>query len=198
MSQATLNQNLIATAAGEITVYNFSGDTREYLSTSVEYLAVGVGIPGNSTVEAPLAAKNGFAVCCAADARSWLYVADHRGETVYDLESGVETSVTTLGDYPANVTTLAPATPYDKWNGSTWVTDSTAQHDAQIASAEQKKTQLLNAAKNTISLWQTALQLGRLSEANKARLIAWMDYIDAVQAIDSAQAPDINWPAQPE
>ncbi|WP_312692671.1 tail fiber assembly protein [Kosakonia sp.] len=197
MSQATLNQNLIATVAGEITVYNFDGETREYHSPSVEYLMVGVGIPGSSTVVAPPAEKAGFAVCCAADGRSWHYVADHRNETVYNIDNGEKMLITDMGDYPANVTPLAPATPYDKWNGSKWVTDDIAQHTAQIAAAEQKKTQLLNEAKNTISLWQTALQLGRISDANKARLIAWMDYIDAVEAVETSAAPDITWPTQP-
>ncbi|RCW98003.1 hypothetical protein DFO56_10930, partial [Kosakonia sp. AG348] len=52
MTQATLNQNLIATVAGEQTVYNFAADTREYRSASVEYLVVGVGIPANAAIDA--------------------------------------------------------------------------------------------------------------------------------------------------
>ena len=42
MDEAQLNHELIATIAGNITVFNFDGETREYLSSSVEYLAVGV------------------------------------------------------------------------------------------------------------------------------------------------------------
>ncbi|ECB1461905.1 tail fiber assembly protein, partial [Salmonella enterica subsp. enterica serovar Poona] len=38
MAKAELNQDMIATVAGEITVYNYDGETREYLSSSVEYL----------------------------------------------------------------------------------------------------------------------------------------------------------------
>ena len=45
MSEAKLNSNFIAIVAGDITVFNYDGETREYLSSSVEYLAVGVGIP---------------------------------------------------------------------------------------------------------------------------------------------------------
>ena len=38
MNKAVLNNELIATKAGDITVYNYDGETREYISTSTEYL----------------------------------------------------------------------------------------------------------------------------------------------------------------
>ncbi|WP_086873824.1 tail fiber assembly protein [Kosakonia pseudosacchari] len=198
MTQATLNQNLIATVAGEQTVYNFAADTREYHLTSVEYLAIGVGIPANAAIDAPLAAKAGFAVCRKADLSGWEYVADHRGETVYDITSGKQKPLDKLGDYPADVTPLAPETTYDQWDGSKWVTDNAAQQAALISETAQKKAQLLTEAKNTISLWQTELQLGIISDDDKGRLIAWLQYIKLLQAVDPATAPDINWPQQPQ
>ncbi|MFE4112450.1 tail fiber assembly protein [Kosakonia sp. YIM B13611] len=198
MTQATLNQNLIATIAGEQTVYNFAADTREYRSSSVEYLAVGVGIPANAAIDAPLAVKSGFAVCRKADFSSWEYVADHRGEKIYDIQSGKETQLSELGDYPANTTPISPATPYDKWDGNKWVTDNAAQQSALVTGAEQKKTQLLNEAKNTISLWQTELQLGIIGDDDKARLIEWLQYIKQLQTVDTATAPNISWPEKPQ
>lgn len=53
MAKATLNKNGIATKAGDITVYNYASSTGEYLSVSVEYLPVGVGIPADSCTDAP-------------------------------------------------------------------------------------------------------------------------------------------------
>ncbi len=53
MDNAVLNSEFIATKAGNITVYNYDGETREYISTSTEYLAVGVGIPAYSCLDAP-------------------------------------------------------------------------------------------------------------------------------------------------
>lgn len=44
MDNAVLNSELITTKAGSITVYNYDGETREYISASTEYLAVGVGM----------------------------------------------------------------------------------------------------------------------------------------------------------
>ncbi|HDX8039677.1 TPA: tail fiber assembly protein [Escherichia coli] len=198
MTQAKLNSEFIATVAGDITVFNYDGETREYLSSSVEYLPVGVGIPANSCTDVPGEDKAGSAICRTADFTAWEYVADHRGETVYSTETGEEVSITAPGDYPENTTTLAPSTPYDTWNGSEWVTDTESQHAADVEAAEQQKAALLLEAQATISLWQTELQLGIISDEDKASLIAWMNYIKAVQAVDTSKAPDITWPDKPE
>ncbi|MCS0906122.1 tail fiber assembly protein, partial [Escherichia coli] len=40
MNTVTLNEALLATVAGEVVIYNYDSKTREYLSTSTEYLAV--------------------------------------------------------------------------------------------------------------------------------------------------------------
>ncbi|HEB6949177.1 TPA: tail fiber assembly protein [Salmonella enterica subsp. enterica serovar Hvittingfoss] len=198
MAKATLNKNGIATKAGEITVYNFDLITREYLAESVEFLAVGVGIPANSCTDAPVEEKDGFAVCRKASLDDWEYVADHRGETVYDTQTGQPVEITSPGEYADNVTTIAPSTPYDRWNGSAWVTDADAQKRGQVLEAEQQKSALLAEAQSTISLWQTELQLGIISDGDKASLIAWMKYIQALNLVDTSTAPDIDWPVKPE
>ncbi|HAM9793326.1 TPA: tail fiber assembly protein [Escherichia coli] len=198
MKQAKLNSEFIATVAGDITVFNYDGETREYLSSSVEYLPVGVGIPANSCTDAPGERKEDFAICRTVDFTAWEYVADHRGEIVYSTDTGEAVAVNVPGDYPEGTTTLAPATPFDTWNGSEWVTDTEAQHAADVEAAEQQKVALLNEAQATISLWQTELQLGIISGEDKASLIAWMNYIKAVQAVDTSKAPDITWPDKPE
>lgn len=198
MAKATLNKNGIATKAGEITVYNFDLITREYLAESVEFLAVGVGNPANSCTDAPAEGKDGFAVCRKASLDGWEYVADHRGETVYDTQTGQTVEITSPGEYADNVTTIAPSTPYDRWNGSAWVTDEDAQKSGQVMEAQQKKAVLLAEAQSTISLWQTELQLGIISDDDKASLIAWMKYIQALSAVDTSTAPDIEWPVKPE
>ncbi|AUM04002.1 tail fiber assembly protein [Enterobacter sp. Crenshaw] len=198
MAKATLNKQGITTKAGDMTVYNYDGETREYLASSVEFLAVGVGIPANSCTDAPVEKKEGFAVCRAASLDGWEYVADHRGETVYDTETGQPVNITAPGDYAVGVTTIAPSTTYDRWNGSEWVTDKNAQKSGQVKEAEQKKSTLLTETQSAISLWQTELQLGIISDDDKASLIIWMKYIQALNAIDTSAAPDIEWPERPE
>lgn len=198
MTKATLNKNGIATKAGDITVFNYDGDTREYLSSSVEFLPVGVGIPAHSCTDAPGDIRSGFAVCRTVDFTVWEYVADHRGETIYSTETGEAVLISAPGDYPEGTTTLAPSTPYDTWSGGEWVTDAKAQHAADVKAAEQQKAALLLEAQTTISLWQTELQLSIISDEDKASLISWMKYIKAVQAVDTSKVPDISWPEKPE
>ncbi|HDB9298202.1 tail fiber assembly protein [Escherichia coli] len=198
MGKAKLNSEFIATVAGDVTVFNYDGSTREYLFSTVEYLAEGVGLPANSCTDAPGASKEGFAICRDADLASWEYVVDHRGEIVYSTDTGEAIAVNVPGDYPEGTTTLAPATPYDTWNGSEWVTDTEALHAADVEAAEQQKAALLLEAQAAIGIWQTELQLGIISDEDKASLIAWMNYIKAVQAVDTSKAPDITWPDKPE
>ena len=197
MDNAVLNSELITTKAGNITVYNYDGETREYISASTEYLAVGVGIPAYSCLDAPGTSKAGYTICRSVDLKSWEYVSDHRGEIVYNTETGDAKEITALGDYPENTTTIAPLTPYDKWDGEKWVTDINAQHVAEVEAAEQQKSVQLLFAKEKIILWQTELQLGIISDEDKEKLISWVNYIKAVQAVDTQKAHNIIWPKKP-
>ncbi|MCS1128583.1 tail fiber assembly protein [Escherichia coli] len=199
MNKAVLNSELITTKAGNITVYNFDAETKEYLSTSTEYLAVGVGIPAYSCLDAPGTHKAGYAICRTVDLNSWEYVPDHRGEIIYSTETGASKEITSLGDYPENTTTIAPLTPYDKWDGEKWVTDTEAQYSAAVDAAEIQRQSLIDAAMTSISLIQLKLRAGRnLTQAETTRLNAVLDYIDAVTATDTSTAPDVIWPELPE
>lgn len=67
-----------------------------------------------------------------------------------------------------------------------------------ISLADNQKAALIDEAKDTISLWQTELQLGIISDDDKTRLIEWMKYIQALNAVDTSTAPNITWPDKPE
>ncbi|EGE0317910.1 tail fiber assembly protein [Escherichia coli] len=199
MEQAILGKDGYALNDGEIIVHNYDGETREYISTSTEYLAVGVGIPACSCLDAPGTHKAGYAICRSVDLNSWEYVPDHRGEVVYSTETGDTKEITVPGDYPENTTTIAPLTPYDKWDGEKWVTDTEAQHSAAVDAAEAQRQSLIDTAMASISLIQLKLQAGRkLMQAETTRLNTVLDYIDAVTATDTSTAPDVIWPELPE
>ncbi|EFK5232530.1 tail fiber assembly protein, partial [Escherichia coli] len=63
---------------------------------------------------------------------------------------------------------------------------------------------LLNEAKDITSDWKTELELGTISDDDKARLTQWMAYIKAVKALDLNQVSDessfdlIQWPEKPD
>ena len=204
MNIAVLNEAQQADVAGEITIYNYDGDTREYLSTTTEYLAVGVGIPANSCPDAPGAVREGYAICRTADLTAWEYVPDHRGETVYNTETGEPQEITAPGEYPDNTTTLPPSTEYDTWDGEKWVTDTEAQRSAALTMAESQREMLLSRARAQLVVGQTKLLLGRaLPENELASLNAWLNYVDALNALDftsianKADVEAIIWPDIP-
>ncbi|MCG4668197.1 tail fiber assembly protein, partial [Escherichia coli] len=87
MTTAVLNESRLATVAGEVVVHSYDNKTREYLCTSTEYLAVGVGLPAHSCTDAPGERRAGYVICRTADLTAWEYVPDHRGETVYNTET---------------------------------------------------------------------------------------------------------------
>ncbi|MCJ7926316.1 MAG: tail fiber assembly protein [Pantoea vagans] len=56
----------------------------------------------------------------------------------------------------------------------------------------------MSEANGITQAWQTQLLLGIITDADKALLTSWMKYIQAVQAADITNAPDISWPEKPE
>lgn len=196
MTTAVLDETGTAVTAGDITVYNYSAQTSEYTGSADEYLAIGIGLPACSTAIQPAVAATGFVAVFTGAA--WEQREDHRGTTVYSTEVRSASVVDYIGAIKEGYVTIAPTTQFDTWNGTAWVTDTTAQHASAVAAAEQEKQTRLTTAQQSISLLQTKLLLGRkLTDAETARLNAWMDYIDAVTAIDTSTAPDINWPVAP-
>lgn len=190
------DENGLATEAGEIRCFYYDGITGEYTGWSDEHIHIGVSMPGRSTAIDPGDEVNGEVSVFKNG--GWVREADHRGEVVYSTADGMASTVDYIGDIKDGFTTDAPATPYDKWSGSEWVTDAEAQHAADVEAAEQQKAHLLKAANSKISLWQTELQLGIISDDDKASLIAWIGYIKAVTATDTSTTPDIEWPVQPK
>lgn len=57
---------------------------------------------------------------------------------------------------------------------------------------------LISKARETISLWQTELQLGMISDDDKQRLIKWLGYIRQLNEMDLSTFSEGNWPEMPE
>ncbi|QLO96997.1 tail fiber assembly protein [Enterobacter hormaechei] len=189
------DENGLATEAGEIRCFYYDAVTSEYTGWSDEYINVGVSMPGHSTdidpgdeVDGKIAVFNNGV---------WSQEEDHRGEIVYSTTDGMPSTIDYIGPVHDGYTTTTPSGPYDKWDGEKWVTDTDAQHAADVEAADQQKAVLLTQAQETISFWQTELQLGIISDEDKESLIAWMNYIKSVQAVDTSKAPDITWPVPP-
>jgi hypothetical protein len=197
MTSAVLDNTKIATEAGNITVYNFAAQTGEYTGSSDEYLAVGIGLPAHSTDIEPGIAGDGYVMVFAEQA--WSRQEDHRGEVVYSTADRSASTIDYIGAIKDGFTSVAPASIYDSWNGSAWVTDTSAQHAAAVSAATLHAQQLVDAAMQSVSVIQLKLQAGRtLTDTEKTKLNNVLDYIDAVNAVDKSTAPDVNWPVLAE
>lgn len=187
----------LATISGNTRVFYYDPITREYAGWSDEYIHVGVSMPGNSTDIDPgedIAGK----VAVFTDG-VWKLEEDHRGQTVWSTADGSTAAVDYIGVIRDGFTEIEPTTPYDKWDGEKWVTDTEAQHSAAVDAAEAQRQSLIDAAMASISLIQLKLQAGRkLTQAETTRLNAVLDYIDAVTATDTSTAPNVIWPELPE
>ncbi len=112
------------------------------------------------------------------------------------------------GTWPENYTAISDEV-YEEFNrtppaGKTvgvadglpaWVDIPPPSHDEMVATVQQKKQALTDAAMLSVSVIQLKLQAGRkLTEAESVKLNAALDYIDAVAAINPEDGPDIDWP----
>ena len=187
-----------------IKIYNLLPGTNEFIGEGDAYIPPHTGLPANSTDIAPPDIPAGFVAVFNSDEASWHLVEDHRGKTVYDVASGDALFISELGSLPENVTWLSPEGEFQKWNGTAWVTDTEAQRSAAVAAAETRRDSLLNSARQQLVISQTKLLLGRsLTENEQASLDAWLDYVDALNALDftsianKADVEAIIWPDIP-
>ncbi|SEQ30919.1 virus tail fibre assembly protein, lambda gpK [Rosenbergiella nectarea] len=194
---AKLNESGIAVQAGWLTVYCIEPSQNEFASVTMEYLPVGVGLPALGFSDKPELPGAGFALIRSQDGKSWESKPDYRGETAYNTTDRQPEIIQFIGELPGGMTLLTPKTNFDNWNGQEWVTDIKAIQAAAISAADNDKATRLREAQNRISDWQTELQLDVISEGDKAKLVDWMSYIKALNAIDTSTAPDINWPQAP-
>ncbi|EKR7491570.1 tail fiber assembly protein [Escherichia coli] len=68
-----------------------------------------------------------------------------------------------------------------------------------IQAAEIERQRLLKYADDVMLDWRTELMLGEISDANKAKLSAWLEYKNRVKAVDVTTDPEnVNWPVPPE
>jgi len=77
--------------------------------------------------------------------------------------------------------------------------ESMPTQEELIAAAETDRQSRIDYATSRIIVWQTKLLMGRkLTTSEMEQLNTWMDYIDALEALDTSTAPDIEWPEQPQ
>ncbi|EFO4643088.1 tail fiber assembly protein [Escherichia coli] len=69
-----------------------------------------------------------------------------------------------------------------------------------IKTALLEKEGRISAANYTMNSkqWPGKAAIGRLKDGELAKYNVWLDYLDALYAVDVSNAPDIKWPAEPD
>ena len=164
------------------------------LSVPRKYIHIGVGLPAFSCLEEPPVQTEYQVAVRSDDNSSWSVTEDYRGITVYDIQTLASHVITEPGPIPDTVTTSTPSTPYDKWDGSAWVTDADAQHAADVTVADMQKKTLIAQVTADISILQDAVSLNMATDEEKARLTSLQAYRVLLNRVDTSLVPEITWP----
>ncbi|MZH97275.1 tail fiber assembly protein [Dickeya dianthicola] len=196
VQSAQLGKNGLATLAGWLTVYHVDPLNHEYTGASYEYLMFGTGLPADSYADAPTLPTEGKALRRSDDGARWEHVPDYRGQTVYRTADGAAVTVQDIGELPADVTVLAPTSAFDVWDGKQWVTDTEAQKEAVVKSAQQELDNRRAVANNRINELTYAVNLRIATADEEAALKTWQTYLVMLSRVDVSDA-EITWPDIP-
>ncbi|MCW7764601.1 tail fiber assembly protein [Photorhabdus luminescens] len=196
---AVLGKDGLAIQAGWIKVYHSNQITREFTNSDIEYVMLGVSLSAGAYPDAPeLPDSHDKAVCRSEDGECWEILPDYRGKIAYDIQTHLPQEITELGELPETLTFKQPATHFDRWDGSKWVTDKEAIKDSDIEQAGQLRDTLCTQANKTITLLQYAVDAELASEEEQALLLEWKKYLVLLNRVDTSLVPDIEWPEIPE
>lgn len=180
--------------AQTIKIYNLRSDTNEFIGAGDAYIPPHTGLPANCTDIAPPDIPASHIAIFDAETEMWNLHEDHRGETVYDMQTGNPIYISEPGPLPENVTLVSPDGEYQKWDGKAWVKDEAAETAAQLRQAEETKSRLLQIASEKIAPLQDAVDLGVATDEEKSQLGEWKKYRVLVNRVDTTN-PD--WPEVP-
>ncbi|EKN3682119.1 tail fiber assembly protein [Yersinia enterocolitica] len=194
VTAAVLDKHQLASQAGWVTLYHYDAESLEYASAGMEYLPLGVGLPAHSVADAPIIQpKTGMALVRDLTANQWVTVADHRYQTVYDIETKNESIIFTLGPIPHNKTLIQPTHEFDQWTGAAWEIDQQALKASHITAAVQQKTALIKQVSEHINILLDAIAIDN-QQTDIQQLAALKYYRVALMRIDPNTAPEIDWP----
>ncbi|EPY2037386.1 tail fiber assembly protein [Escherichia coli] len=80
-----------------------------------------------------------------------------------------------------------------------WVDKPEPTYDELVAAADAERQERIYQANEYMNSkqWPGKAAMGRLKDAEKEQYNAWLDYLDALEAVDTTSAPDIKWPKPP-
>lgn len=198
-------------------IYNAHPVTREYIGTGFAdpdpmlrdaatgaalsddlVAAAGWLLPAFAYLDAPPAVPAKHVARRLADGSAWELVEDHRG-TVYTTADQTEHDYEDLGPLPAEVTDIAPTSPYQVWSQGQWVADPTAQLAAQKLAARQVRDQAITDSQWLVDRHRDQVDAAVATTLTAAQFTELLVYRQALRdwptAADFPSLPDL--PAAP-
>lgn len=118
---------------------------------------------------------------------------DHRGEVAYSTKDGSPYMVNYIGPLHSEMTSHKPSTPYDEWNGNAWITNEENKKNDAIRKANDVRDLLIDEATAYMNSkqWPGKAVIGRLKGEELAQYEIWLDYLDALDSVDTSEDPDV-------
>lgn len=80
-----------------------------------------------------------------------------------------------------------------------WVDMPPPTHEEELAKAAEEKKIRIGAANSHMNgrQWPGKAALNRLTVEEVSKYNAWLDYLDALEAVDTSTSPSVDWPMPP-
>ncbi|EIN8204241.1 tail fiber assembly protein, partial [Escherichia coli] len=80
-----------------------------------------------------------------------------------------------------------------------WINSPPPSKEDEVLTAEMKKISLVSEVNTYINThqWPGKAAIGRLKGDELEQYNLWLDYLDALELVDTSGAPDIEWPTPP-
>ena len=188
-------KNGIATSDVTLLLFSYSEKNHELLSSAEYFIRAGSGLPANSTEIKPNQQKSGYIQIFNTENNKWEYIADNRGQPIYNINDKSQSVIVNLGDIPPDYTLLEPF-EFSVWDGEKWVLDIDEQRSFKTQKNTALRDSLLNAANAEIEILSRAVRLRRATDADKKRLELLENYSIDLYELDLSN-PDVVIPEKP-
>lgn len=180
-----------------MTIFSYDGYTKEYLDSSTaindpldegKYL-----IPANATLIEPLEIKEGYAICFDEQEENWVYIEDHRGSILFNIETKNYMTVTELGPLSTfrEYTHIEPK-DFEEWVDGKWVENTKLKEEHRVLTIKAKAGQIITSKYDIIK------QMNIYGEGGdkQVEMVAWIKKIRDISnkaEADGIELDKINW-----
>ncbi|SIR10129.1 tail fiber assembly protein [Aeromonas hydrophila] len=199
MKYIELNESGFAAESGYFRCHICHPETGEYMGESDEFISQYTGLPGWAFTDGPqghVASEMVWVRC----AEGWEQVADHRGKLAYDTETHDASQIEKLGELPDGKTLQPPCSPFDRWDGQSWVKNEAAEQQAELDAVMAEQATRIANANQQIVIIKPAVEGGYAKPEHTQLLADWQRYrYELTMVPEQAGWPGSpKWPEQPE